>query len=216
MRVPAAAAIVSVTLAVLIAFFWQQQKAASETRALQKSVMELARARDQDAERMRALQENSEAASRLQFAAAVAPRLGTPPAQPLDSETTPKPTEPQGDNTEQDSAPVEAVLTNMESSFDTEPADASWASRAATTIQAGVRSLLSEKSTIESIECRSSMCRLRSVQQDLEQYKKFVYEMVHSDACKECFFTQTGESRDGRPILTMYMAREGRNLPRPE
>jgi hypothetical protein len=210
------AVLISVTAAALVAFFWQQQKVAAETRALQRTVAELNRARQNDSEQERPHRE-SDAVSMLRLAALAASVRSEPGARPpAKPETHQPPADAPGDSTEPDSAPVEAVLANMASSFDAEPRDPSWASGAAKTIQDSVHSLLSKDSTIESVECRSSMCRLQSVQQDLDEYRKFVQQVIHSDVCKECFFTQTGQSRDGRPILTMYMARAGQALPRPD
>jgi hypothetical protein len=76
--------------------------------------------------------------------------------------------------------------------------------------------LLAGRSTIESVECRSSMCRLTSVQDDMEAYRKFVFDVTHAAVCKDCFWTKTGDTADGRPMLTMYIARDGFQLPRPE
>jgi hypothetical protein len=113
------------------------------------------------------------------------------------------------------SVSVERLLSTMESAFEKETADGSAFAKAAA-IEAAARPLLEDRGTIESVECRASFCRLRSVQPDMDQYQRFATGVARSGICKECFYTRTGETPDGRSILTVYIARDGADLPRPE
>jgi hypothetical protein len=113
------------------------------------------------------------------------------------------------------SVPIELVTFTMDSAFKNESEGGRAAASAAEDIRDTVVPLLKGRSTVEAVECRSSMCRLSSVQDDMDSYTDFAYQVTHSDVCRQCFWTKTGETGEGKPILTMYIAREGAQLPQP-
>jgi len=107
----------------------------------------------------------------------------------------------------------EDVLANLDTTFETEVADRQWVASASQKIYDIAQPNLGPNSEIRSVECRTSLCRIESVQEDSEHYADFVSRVKHSGVSPEGFFTKTGETPDGKPILTMYLAREGYPLP---
>jgi len=210
---------VVIIVAAVASHLWQQRSMASETSALKQSIAALESARAEDSRRVEQLRREDLRARTMPAAAIVTPRESDPVTETdaapgtgeghMDSNTDLKSTTP-------GSAPVELVLSNLESTFEGEALDGQWASRAAAAIQNTASPALGDRSQIKSVECRASMCRLESIQQDLEHYRKFVFEMTHSGVSKETFFTQTGETEDGRLVLTMYFSRDAAGLPRVE
>lgn len=112
------------------------------------------------------------------------------------------------------SAPVELVAYTLESAFRSEPAGGRDSHSDETSLWDSLKPLLRGHSTLESVECKASMCRLVSAQDDMESYTEFVQQATRSGMCGECFWTKTGDTEDGRPILTVFVAREGAQLPR--
>ncbi len=113
------------------------------------------------------------------------------------------------------SAPLQMVVANIEAQFDSEETDTS-SVQSSQVVRDVAGPLLSAGSRIESVDCRATMCRLESTQESLDSYLAFVGEITHSDACRECFYTQAGDPEDEHPKLVMYMARSGHSLPRLE
>lgn len=112
--------------------------------------------------------------------------------------------------------PVDQVLFAVDNGFKRDRLDG----RAGSMVAAGIRDTLSafltNRSSIESLECRESICRLSGIQESEDSYREFVAKVRNSHISPQFFWTKQGETHDGRPILTMYMAREGAQLPRPE
>jgi hypothetical protein len=108
----------------------------------------------------------------------------------------------------------EEVLTNLEVSFETETIDAQWGVPVAREIYDTVRPILGRNSEVRSVDCRSSMCRVESVQEDQEHFDSFVTKLKRSNISHEGFYSQTGATPDGKKVMTMYLARRGHPLPK--
>lgn len=114
------------------------------------------------------------------------------------------------------SAPVEAMIANIDAHFSDEHTDRAWSSDRSNFIRDTVKPFIQDGVDLRSVDCKATMCRMEAVFSDDELYREFVSNVVHSDACRECFYTKVGNTPDGRPIMNMYMSREGRPLPRIE
>jgi hypothetical protein len=119
-----------------------------------------------------------------------------------------------GDAEEGIGATAEEMLANLDATFEMEPADRSWSARTVSDIYDVVQPVLGRNSEIRSVECKTSLCRIESVQEDPDHYASFVTKLKRSKVSPEGFYTQTGATPDGRPILTMYLARQGHPMPR--
>lgn len=124
--------------------------------------------------------------------------------------------ESEGEDSAEPSVTPEDILANLDVTFENEVPDKQWVATATDAINAVARPTLGVNSEIRSIECRSSLCRIETVQEDSDHYTDFVSHVKHSGVSPEGFFTKTGETPDGKLILTMYLAREGHPLPRLE
>jgi hypothetical protein len=110
----------------------------------------------------------------------------------------------------------EEMLANIESVFEMEPVDPKWGASTTRDIYDTVRPIVGGNSEVRSVDCRSTLCRVESVQEDSTHYSAFVQKLKFSRISPEGFYTKTGETPDGRPILTMYLARNGHPMPQVE
>ena len=224
----------AVTMTAIAAAVWFVHTQQQQTQRLDDEIQQLRAARAMDAQRVSAVSE--QVSFTRQLALAAQPDLPTDHGHDDDpsteaqhaSDVRPEEGSEEGPeegplaqageeprSTAAGSAPLELVEANIGAYFDSEEADMT-AAYTADNIREQVTPLLSGSSSIETIDCRATMCRLESVQDDLETYRAFVARVTRSDACRECFYTQTGETEDERPVLTLYMARAGPPLPRIE
>lgn len=139
-----------------------------------------------------------------------APSAATPP----EPATAVSGSTPDGRADEEGSASTEEMLANLDATFEMEPSDRSWSTRTVSDIYDVVQPVLGRNSEIRSVECKTSLCRIESVQEDSDHYASFVTKLKRSKVSPEGFYTQTGATPDGRPILTMYLTRPGHPMPR--
>ena len=136
------------------------------------------------------------------------------PAEPeADAATARDSSESQEEDSAEPSFTTEDVRAFLDTTFETETTDKQWGASATQAIYDVAQPELGPNSEIRSVECRSSLCRIESVQEDSEHYAAFVSKVKQSKVSPEGFFTKTGETPDGKSILTMYLAREGHPLP---
>lgn len=110
----------------------------------------------------------------------------------------------------------ERFAEQMADAFEAEPTNDREAAADANEVEQIAFELLAQGSEIEGVTCRDSMCRLTSVQRDTQAYQEFAATVLHSDACRECFYAPDGVAPDGRPRQVLYLARKGSMLPRPQ
>lgn len=113
-----------------------------------------------------------------------------------------------------ESAPTELVLYTLETAFNGDDVGGRESYIEEVTFRETLAPLLTKNSTLDSVVCKRSACRLVSTQEDMASYLEFVHDVGRSGMCRECFWTNTGETADGRPVLTMFFAREGTSLAR--
>ncbi|WP_437571573.1 hypothetical protein [Sorangium sp. So ce542] len=109
---------------------------------------------------------------------------------------------------------AERVLEETSRQFDAEPIDPRWAGDARADVERAIEPLLSASVNVRSVSCKTSMCRLEAVHEDMDGYSAFMDQVLRSEICRNCFVTKTGEEQDGSLAMTLFLAREGRALPR--
>ncbi|WP_437309304.1 hypothetical protein [Sorangium sp. So ce388] len=114
----------------------------------------------------------------------------------------------------EDEAARERILKDMSEIFEREPIDRRWADEAQIVIDQAMEPFLSSSIEIRSVSCRASMCRLETIHDSADAYIEFMQHMLHSESCRDCFATKTAESPDGHLTMTLFMARNGHELPR--
>jgi hypothetical protein len=199
-------------------YAWHRHSLDQERAAFRAIVDELQKADERNQQRLRAVEKRSN-----QFALGAGLDRLSPAAGDTDEpNVVPSPgssSEPGSiDETEavpgRDGGGMQRVVATMEGTFEKEPVEQSWSRGAEAHIHQTVVPFLSGRSEINSIECRSSMCRMEATLENIDVYRKFSYDATHSAACTQCFFMKSRDTADGRPVLRMYMARKGASLPR--
>lgn len=108
----------------------------------------------------------------------------------------------------------EEIRVRIGSRFEDEQPDRAWTSTAEELVRTRLAPRLPEGSTLISVECRSSMCRLLSAHSGPDSYKKFLEAAFKNPESQPwngaSFATPTPErDRDGNVITVAYLAREG-------
>jgi len=112
------------------------------------------------------------------------------------------------------SANAEDYRSYLQRQFLQQALDVSWASQAKSGLDTGLGHLLDKRSSVTSIECRSSLCRVELTHQDERAYASFADVFVKSQVWKgPGFFSKQGETRGGEWIMVIFLAREGTELP---
>lgn len=116
--------------------------------------------------------------------------------------------------------PLEAseVRNRLEQSFTSQTADVRWADEARHTAETRLAAVLPETSRLQLLECKASMCRIETVHQGLDGYRRFVHSAfmnLETRLWNGGFFAATlGDPVDGKVVTVAYLAREGQDLPR--
>jgi len=191
----------------------------SRKAASARSPGDLGSEASEDRARSSALRSTQSSRGTAQRRAAFGAVGGVPSTAPSAAELAAEPAAaPQNTRSSDDeeAASTEEVLANLDATFEMETPDRSWGARTVSDIYEVVRPVLGKNSEVRSVECRTSLCRVESVQEDMDHYASFVTKLKRSKLSPEGFYTQTGATPDGRPIVTLYLARQGYPMPRLE
>lgn len=152
----------------------------------------------------RAEAEARRAAPRPALAPAAPKQAAEEPAPEADPPPTPPPME------------VIEVRDRLEVSFAEQRADARWSGEARHTAETRLSTVLPETSKLQSLECRTSMCRIETVHEGLESYRQFVQGAFMNPETKlwngGFFSTELAAPVDGKLVTVSYLAREGEDL----
>jgi hypothetical protein len=106
----------------------------------------------------------------------------------------------------------------IEAAFFAEPADPAWARTAETQLRTQM-----PPGTLRNVECHSSICRVETEHESRDAFGTFYQRaimMPETRVWKGSSFStlldETAASRGGPLVVVTYLAREGRELPRPE
>lgn len=140
----------------------------------------------------------------------------TPSAMPAAKPAAPPPAEPARPASEPPADKVYEPAQELMTTFEAEVTDASWASGAEDTLEQRITSALPSSASIQSVECRSSMCRVTTVHHDSQTYESFLDAAFKSpetrvwsaDALSEAMPNMRGTGT----LVVSYVAREGQML----
>jgi hypothetical protein len=112
------------------------------------------------------------------------------------------------------SANAEDYRPYLQRQFLQQALDVSWARQAKSDLDTRLGHLLDKRSSVTSIECRASLCRVELTHQDERAYASFANAYAHAQVWKgPGFFSKQGETGRGEWIMVMFLAREGNELP---
>lgn len=112
-------------------------------------------------------------------------------------------------------------LASVEGEFAGQPTDNAWAASTRQALHDRLTSRArSSSSSLRSIECRSSICRVEVVHQDAAASQQFG-ERAFTDADERAWngpvvITPPQANPDGSLVMVMYLGREGTSLLKPE
>jgi hypothetical protein len=112
------------------------------------------------------------------------------------------------------SASATALREHLDASFDQQAADAAWSGSARLEITRKFAALMPPTSTMKSVECRATMCRLEMVYDDLAQYQAFM-SRLSPDALPwngSLFSTPVGDPSVGPVTFVAFLSRDGQQL----
>jgi len=112
------------------------------------------------------------------------------------------------------------VRDRLDEVFHAESIDAAWSHTAVRTLEAKLAPLLPARSTVRSVDCRGSLCRIETSHAGVDEYRDFVQHafLGRTELWNAGFFTNVvADPVPGQPVITVaYLAREGQSLPSPE
>ncbi len=93
--------------------------------------------------------------------------------------------------------------------------DSSWAGATKTHLEQALRSPLPERSSLRSVDCRRTLCRLEVANEDQAAFDKTARQVSTPTFWSGAgFITDKAESTHGKPLtMTVFLAREGFDLP---
>jgi len=105
------------------------------------------------------------------------------------------------------------------SAFNKEKPDSKWSQGAEQRAESRLRNVMPQGATLQSVECRASMCRIQTAHENLDEYQEFVeraFMKVESQVWNGgSFSTPADDGAHHFPIaIVTYIAREGYELPR--
>lgn len=207
----------AVTLAALSLLLWERRDRAEESARLQQ---ELKRLEQQvESQTQQSASERDATRRRLEQLAIATPA----PAAPVAPAAAQRPL---GEN-RRDTAPEtstaesfdpQGMADQLEAAFFHEGLDREWAEPARRTLQEKTVSLLPVGSSIRSLECQSTLCRVELVHDTNESYRQFQRRHLQEGPLwKGASVTRTEKgAREGEFLTVSYFAREGHALPLPD
>jgi len=109
------------------------------------------------------------------------------------------------------------VRDRLEGVFRAEPVDAAWSLSAVRTLDGKLGALLPARSSVRSVDCRGSLCRIETSHADVNDYRDFVQRafLGQIELWNAGFFVNVlSDPTPGQPVVTVaYLAREGQSLP---
>ena len=105
----------------------------------------------------------------------------------------------------------------LETVFAEQSADPSWARAAEDTIEDKLRGQLPQGSTIQSVECHASICRIETLHGDSNAYEQFLADAFKDPSKRiwsgDAFSQELSQGTQGELVVVSYLAREGGSLP---
>lgn len=111
------------------------------------------------------------------------------------------------------------VLASVDSTFAAEPNDAAWSPGAHQQLSRAMVTGLPEGSSLEKVECRSSLCKVDTRHRSVAEFRSFVEGALLErgrQAWNAGFYAAVVDQSDQGIAAVAYVAREGQSVPLPE
>lgn len=154
-------------------------------------------------------------APRAERALSEAPRLASGPAASIRVAEAPAPA-PAAEAPPKPPMEAAEVRDHLEGTFTQQRADVQ-SDEARQTAEARLTAVLPATAKLQSLECRTSLCRIETIHQSAESYQQFVKGAFLDPKTKiwnaGFFSTQLTDPVDGKLVIVSYLARDGEELP---
>ncbi|WP_437986912.1 hypothetical protein [Sorangium sp. So ce117] len=200
---------------------WRRQKAQEAELARMRAEMgELSR----DLEEARGGTASAESVRRLErrLEAAARPNAALRPASGEEADASGQPDDEQGESpAPAGPRPVDMaeVSERIQDVFAQQTTDTQWTASASEAAREKLRSALPERSSLRTVECRSSMCRFETEHDDMAQMQQFMQEAFMDPQKRPWnggfFAMPVSDPNTGKVVVVSYLAREGEELPMP-
>lgn len=98
--------------------------------------------------------------------------------------------------------------------FEAQGYDREWASEATERLEHGLSQVQGASLTVEELECRSELCRIRFEPAEEARARTFVADFLRGDTWRGAGMVTRDESaREGEAIVALFLARPGTELP---
>jgi hypothetical protein len=102
----------------------------------------------------------------------------------------------------------------LEHAFGRDPVDTAWASAATAAARSSLESHLDERSRVDSVECRRSLCMSRLTHLDEHAYRTFLQRASRHELWRGPVFIARASADGETPVkMVVFLAREGIELP---
>lgn len=109
------------------------------------------------------------------------------------------------------------VRDRLEGRFSQERAEPKWSTEAQQLAETRLPATLPPSSSLRSVDCRGSMCRIETSHQDLEHYRQFVHKAFLTPATHlwngGFFSTLIDDPGSGTMVAVAFLGRDGEALP---
>ncbi|WP_437978528.1 hypothetical protein WMF11_19395 [Sorangium sp. So ce295] len=200
---------------------WRRQEAQEAELARMRAEMgELSR----DLEEARGGTASAESVRRLErrLEAAARPNAALRPASGEEADASGQPDDEQGESpAPAGPRPVDMaeVSERIQDVFAQQTTDTQWTASASEAAREKLSSALPERSSLRTVECRSSMCRFETEHDDMAQMQQFMQEAFMDPQKRPWnggfFAMPVSDPNTGKVMVVSYLAREGEELPMP-
>jgi hypothetical protein len=150
---------------------------------------------------------------------ATAPPAPLPPAVAVDDDRAGPAGVPAEEPEPGAPATAEEVRDHIQASFVAAPAASPSVGDLARRLESGMRAALPIGSSVRSVECRGSLCRVETAHPGVDEFRDFVqraFQDLSRVSNGPAFVTLLEEPAPGRPVVAVaYVGREGTTLPVP-
>jgi len=202
-------ATIAISLLAATTYWWGQRRQRSETDELRSSVQTLTRS----------LQDTNRAVAHAAVAPPPArramdlpaPAASPPPAGPSDPQP---PAVSEGEPGAPQRIDPAELRGHLDTRFGGQADDPAWSATARGMIERKLSAAMPPSSTLKSVECRQTMCRIEMVYDNLAQYQAFFKHMT-PDALPwngTLFSTPVGDPSEPPITFVAFLSREGQQL----
>jgi hypothetical protein len=197
--------VIGLALIAASAYWWSEHRDRGEVDELRGSVQALRRAVDAT--------DRDVALTAARTARAPRPAAEAP-ASPPPSTEEPATAATSGPPARPPTIDAPTLRAHLDTRFERQFADAGWSATARVQLEQRLASLMPPQSTLKSVECKETMCRIEMVYGDLAQYQAFMRQLT-PDALPwngTLFSSRVGDASERPATIVAFLSREGQEL----